>query len=86
MRVVAVVPFGASVGSGFLPGMPLQTAATLALAALVGFHAARLHGLAEAHGAGGGSLARVLLRKARFCDDVAVALSLLALLYALPVR
>jgi len=84
MRIVAVALFGASVCSAFLPGMPLQTAVTMALAALVGFHAARLHGLAETHGAGGGPLAPVLLRNARFCDDVTLALCLLALLYALP--
>ena len=86
MRIVTVVLFGASVCSAFLPGMPLQTAVTMALASLVGFLAARLHALAEAHGAGGGPLAPVLLRNARFYDDVTFALCLLALLFALPLR
>lgn len=85
MRGVAVALFGASVGSAFLPGMPLQTAVPMALASLVGVLAARFHALAEAHGAGGGPLAPALLRHARFCDDVACALCLLALLFALPV-
>jgi hypothetical protein len=86
MRTVTVALFGASVCSAFLPGMPLQTAVTMALASLVGFLAARLHTHAEAHAAGGGPLAAVLLRNARFYDDVAVALCLLALLFTLPLR
>ena len=86
MGIVPVVLFGASICSAFLPGMPLQTAVTMALASLVGFLAARLHTLAEAHGAGGSTLAPVLLRNARFYDDVTVALCLLALLFALPLR
>lgn len=86
MKVVAAVLFGASVCSVFLPGMPLATAVTMALASLVGLLSQRLHDLAEAHGAGGGALAPVLLRNARFSDDVAVALCLLALLFALPLR
>ncbi len=86
MGTVPVALFGASICSAFLPGMPLGTAVTMALASLVGFLAARLHALAEAHGAGGGPLAPVLLRNARFYDDVAVALCLLALLFALPLR
>lgn len=86
MGTVPVALFGASIGSAFLPGMPLGTAVTMALASLVGFLAARLHALAEAHGAGGGPLAPVLLRNARFYDDVTVALCLLALLFALPLR
>ena len=86
MTIVTVAFFGASVCSAFLPGMPLQTAVTMALASLVGFLAARLHELAEAHGAGGGSLAPVLLRNARFCDDVTFSLCLLAVLFALPLR
>jgi hypothetical protein len=86
MRAVVVALFGASVGSAFLPGMPLATAVTMALASLAGLLATRLHTHAEAHGAGGGPLAPVLLRNARFYDDVAVALCLLALLFALPLQ
>jgi hypothetical protein len=82
---VVIGLFCASVCSVFLPGMPLQTAVTMALASLVGFLAAHLHTLADAHGAGGGPLAAGLLRNARFCDDVTCALCLLALLFALPV-
>lgn len=86
MKMVAVVLFGASVCSAFLPGMPLATAVTMALASLVGFVAARLHELAEGHAGGGGPLAPVLRRNARFYDDVTLALCLLALLFALPLR
>lgn len=86
MRFVTVALFGASVCSVFLPGMPLATAVTMALASLAGIVAARLHTHAEAHAAGGGPLAPVLLRNARFYDDVALALCLLALLFALPLR
>lgn len=86
MRTVTVVLFGASVCSAFLPGMPLQTAVTMALASAAGYLAARLHALADAHAAGGGAQASALLRTARFHDDLAVALCLLALLFSLPVR
>jgi len=86
LRIVAVGLFGASVCSMFLPGMPLATAVTMALASLVGVLAARLHAHAEAHRAGDGPLAPVLLRNARFYDDVTLALCLLALLFALPLR
>ena len=81
-----VVFFGLSVLAAFVPGMPLMTAVTLGFASVVGFGAARLHSLAEVRTAGGAPTARVLLCHARFCDDVAFALCLLALLYALPLR
>lgn len=86
MKTVSIVLFGASVCSAFLPGMPLQTAVAMALASAAGYLAARLHALADAHAAGGSGRAATLLRRARFHDDLAVALCLLALLFSLPVR
>ncbi len=74
-----------SAASAFLPGAPAGTAAALSAAALVSLGAGRLHARADLLRDGGAPDATPLLRAARFCDDVALALVLLALLLALPV-
>ncbi len=73
-----------SAASAFLPGVPAGTAAALSVAALVSLGGGRLHARADLLRVGGDPDALPLLRAARFCDDVALALVLLALLFALP--
>lgn len=71
-----------SAASLAIPGMPVGTAVAMALAAVIGMRAARLHAAAHAVTLGGGAAAPQLLRAARFCDDAALALCLLAVLFA----
>ena len=68
----------------FVPNVPVGTAVTMALAAIVGMAATRLHAHAEARAAFERALASETLRRARFCDDAALALCVLAVLFALP--
>lgn len=68
-----------------MPGVPTATALSMAAAAIVGFWATRLHRAAEELGAADHPAARPTVRTARLCDDGAVALCLLATLFALPI-
>ena len=62
--------------------MPGGTAVAMILACVAGYGAVRFHDAAETLAIGGGTAAVSTLRVARFCDDLAVAFCLLALLYA----
>lgn len=73
---------GLSMLSAFVPGMPSGTAVGMILACVAGYGAVRFHGVADTLAIAGHAAARSTLRVARFCDDLAVALCLLALLYA----
>ena len=76
------VLFGLSVLSAFLPSVPAGTAVAMILACVAGYGSVRFHDAAEALAIGGHALAGSRLRAARFCDDLSVALCVLALLYA----
>jgi len=78
-RISAVLALCAA--SAFVPGVAAGTIAAMVAAAIAGLVAARAHAVADALVLGGENAAPVV-RLARFCDDLAVALSLLALLYA----
>jgi hypothetical protein len=80
VRAVAVLAF--CVLGAVVPGVPLATVIVMAAAALASLGGLRAHAAAEALARGGAPDAAAVLRTARFCDDLAVALSLLALLYA----
>jgi hypothetical protein len=72
-----------SAASLVIPGMPVGTAVAMALAALFGMRAAYLHAASAVVAGGGGDAATPVLRAARFCDDAALALCVLAALFAL---
>ena len=71
-----------SVLSAFAPGVPAGTVGSMILACAAGYGAVRFHESAEVLAIGGHPSAHSTLRIARFCDDLAVALCLLALLFA----
>jgi hypothetical protein len=73
---------GLGVVGAFAANVPVGTTVSMLLACVAGFGAVRLHAAAEALALGGAESARSTLRTARFCDDAAVALCVLALLYA----
>lgn len=81
MAVIGLV-LGGSVVSAFVPGMPTGTWVGMTLAALVAAAAARVHERAEGLRLGGAIAAAPVRRVARFLDDLALALALLALLFA----
>jgi hypothetical protein len=81
----AAVVLGLSVMSLFVPGVPVATALSMAAAAIVGYLASQSHETAEVWRAGDPTRASLARRRARLCDDCAIALCLLALLLALPV-
>ena len=76
------VLMGLSVLSAFVPSVPGGTAVSMILACVAGYGSVRFHDAAETLAIAGHSTAVSTLRLARFCDDLAVALCLLALLYA----
>ena len=78
-RISAV--FALCAVSAFVPGVAVGTVVAMVAAAIAGLVAARAHSVADALVLGGEDAAAVV-RLARFCDDLAVALALLALLYA----
>ena len=67
-----------------VPGVPTVTALAMAGAAVVGFWGTRLHETADELGAADHPAADATVRTARLCDDGAVALCVLAVLFALP--
>ena len=73
--------FGLSVLSAFVPNVPGGTVVAMILACVAGFGAVRFHDAADTLAIAGHSEAGSTLRVARFCDDLAVALCVLALLY-----
>jgi hypothetical protein len=73
---------GLGLAGAFVANVPAGTTAAMLLACAAGFGAVRCHTAAESLALGGAQSARSMLRVARFCDDLAVALCLLALLYA----
>ena len=79
-RVGIVLGFCAT--SALAPTVPPGTTVALIAAALAGFGAVRLHATAEALVLRRSDAAIPVLRLARFLHDLALALSLLALLYA----
>ena len=81
MRVVGVL-LALSVLSTFVPGVPAGTVVAMVLACVAGFGALRFHDAADTLAIAGHSEAGSTLRLARFCDDLAIALCVLALLYA----
>jgi hypothetical protein len=83
VRAAAVL--AASVMSIFVPGMPVGAVVAMGMAALVGLAASRLHGKAETRAGFEPAGAAETLRVARLCDDGALALCVLAMLFALPV-
>jgi hypothetical protein len=76
------VLLGMSVLSAFVPGMPGGTVAAMILACVAGYGAVRFHSAAKTLSIARHTAAGSTLRAARFCDDLAVALCVLALLYA----
>jgi hypothetical protein len=80
MRVAVLMAM--SVLSAFVPGVPGGTAVAMILACVAGLGAVRFHDAAETLAVASHPEASAVLRTARFCDDLAVALCLLALLYA----
>ena len=76
------VLMGLSVLSAFMPSVPGGTAVAMILACVAGYGAVRFHDAADTLAIGGHTEASSTLQIARFCDDLAVALCLLALLYA----
>ena len=71
-----------SIASLLAPGMPTGTAVSMALAALTGLAATRLHERGEWLVANDRPEGPGTVRRARLCDDGAVALCVLAVLYA----
>jgi hypothetical protein len=71
------------VANPLAPQVPLGAAVALIAAALVGLGAVRLVSAAEFLAAHRSGTAVVVLRLARFCHDLTLALFLLALLYVL---
>lgn len=81
-RVLALLSMSAI--SIALGTVPVGTIVAMTLAATVGLLAVRFHGAAEALELGGSPDAKPVLRTARWFDDAALALCVLALLFALP--
>ena len=81
MRAIGVL-LALSVLSAFVPSVPGGTVASMILACVAGFGAVRFHQAADTLAIAGHAEAGSTLRIARFCDDLAVALCVLALLYA----
>jgi hypothetical protein len=79
--IVPLLVIGTSALSALVPGMPTGTWLAMALGGMTALGAARLHRRADHLRAGGDMLAVPTLRLARFCDDLAVALCVLALLF-----
>jgi hypothetical protein len=75
------VLLGLSVLSAFVPSVPGGTVVAMILACVAGYGSVRFHDAAEALAIAGQAGAGSTLRVARFCDDLAVALCVLALLY-----
>ena len=71
-----------SVLSAFVPGVPGGTAVAMILACVAGYGSVRFHDAADTLAFASHPEAGSTLRVARFCDDLAVALCVLALLYA----
>jgi hypothetical protein len=71
-----------SVMSLFAPNVPIGTAVAMGMAALVGMAAVRLHANGERLVACDDPAGPSAIRMARLCDDGAVALCVLATLYA----
>ena len=69
--------------SALTPSVPPGTTVALVAAALAGFAAVRLHPAAEVLIVRKSDTALAVMRLARFLHDLALALSLLALLYTL---
>jgi hypothetical protein len=86
VKLVSVAVVLTSAVSAFVPGVPVSTVAVMAAAGLVALVATRTHDRADLLRLGGAADATPMLRAARFLDDLALALSLLALLFALPLR
>ena len=76
------VLMGLSVLSAFVPSVPDGTAVSMILACVAGYGSVRFHDAADTLAIAGHTEAGSTLRVARFCDDLAVALCVLALLYA----
>ena len=81
MKRVAIV-IGLCVTSALTASVPPGTTVALTLAALAGFAAVRLHATAEILLGSGSDTAPVVMRVSRFLHDLAIALSVLAVLYA----
>ena len=81
MRAVAVL-LGLSVMSAFVPSVSLGTVVSMILACVAGFSAIRFHDAADTLAVAGAAEVGSMQRVARFCDDLAIALCVLALLYA----
>ena len=73
---------GLSVLSAFVPNVPGGTAVAMILACVAGYGSVRFHDAADTLAIAGHPEAGSTVRVARFCDDLAVALCVLALLYA----
>jgi len=80
MRVAIVLAL--CVTSALTSSVPAGTTVALTLAALSGFAAVRLHATAEMLLVRGNDTAALVMRLSRLLYDVAIALSVLALLYA----
>ena len=81
MTRVAIV-LALCVTSALTSSVPAGTTAALTFAALAGFAAVRLHATAETLLVRGNDTAAFVMRLSRFLHDLAIALSVLALLYA----
>ena len=81
MTRVGIV-LGLCATSALAPAVPPGTTVALIAAALAGFAAVRLHAAAEVLVLRSSDAALVVMRLSRFLHDLALALSLLALLYA----
>ena len=77
------IVMGLCATSALTPSVPPGTTVALVTAALAGFAAVRLHATAEVLMLRRSEVAVPVMRFARFLHDLALALSLLALLYAL---
>jgi len=75
------VLLGMSVLSAFVPSVPAGMVVSMILACVAGFGAVRFHEAADYLSLVGDTTARSTRAIARFCDDLAIALCLLALLY-----
>ena len=74
---------GLGIVGALFASAPAGTTVAMLLACTVGFGAVRFHAAAESLVLGGAPAAASMLRLARFCDDLALALCLLALLFGI---
>jgi hypothetical protein len=81
MKRIAIV-LALCLTSAVTSSVPAATTVALMLAALAGFAAVRLHATAEILLVEGNDTAVIVMRLSRFLYDLALALSVLALLYA----